>query len=146
MISVRYTDRNFQSLYYQTERKPFPKNRIFDPQGQFMQKWNKIFLVSCVFAMAWDPLFFYILVIDGKKQCFKLDGNLKIIACILRTLTDLFYLLHIILQFRTGFISPTSRVLGRGELIMDHAVIARRYLSSYFIVVILAVLPLPQVL
>ncbi|KAL2893219.1 Cyclic nucleotide-gated ion channel 1 [Bienertia sinuspersici] len=136
---------SFQSLMpYQSAKKPFPEERILDPQGKFLQKWNKIFLISCVFAMAWDSLFFYVPVIDGKKQCLKLDENLELIACILRTLTDLFYLLHIILQFRTGFISPSSRVLGRGELIKDHAAIASRYLSSYFTIDILAVLPFPQ--
>ncbi|XP_010668155.2 cyclic nucleotide-gated ion channel 1 isoform X1 [Beta vulgaris subsp. vulgaris] len=135
---------SFQALSYQSARKPVPQDNILDPQGPFLQKWNKIFLISCFFAMAWDPLFFYIPVIDGKEKCLKLDGKLEIIACILRTFTDLFYLLHIIFQFRTGFVSPSTRVLGRGEIIKDHVAIARRYLSSYFIVDILAVLPFPQ--
>ncbi|KNA18756.1 hypothetical protein SOVF_067880 [Spinacia oleracea] len=135
---------SFQALYYQSAKKPEPQEHVLDPQGPFLQKWNKIFLISCFFAMAWDPLFFYIPVIDGKKKCLSLDRKLEIIACILRTSTDLFYLLHIILQFRTGYVSPSSRVLGRGVLIKDYASIATRYLSSYFIVDVLAVLPFPQ--
>ncbi|KAL2934420.1 putative cyclic nucleotide-gated ion channel 13 [Bienertia sinuspersici] len=90
--------------------------------------------------MALDPLFFYIPIIDGKNNCLKLDSNLEIIACILRTITELFYLLHIILQFCIGIVSP-SRVLGRGELITDQIAIARRYLLSYFVVDVLVVLP-----
>ncbi|GAB4844590.1 Cyclic nucleotide-gated ion channel 1 [Ancistrocladus abbreviatus] len=118
---------------------------VLDPQGQFLQKWNKIFLISCVLSVALDPLFFYIPVFDGKRKCLRLDHTLEIIACVLRTLTDMFYLVHIIFQFRTGFISPSSRVLGRGELIKDRFSIAIRYLSSSFVVDVLAVLPLPQV-
>ncbi|KAL2923659.1 putative cyclic nucleotide-gated ion channel 13 [Bienertia sinuspersici] len=94
--------------------------------------------------MALDPLLFYIPFIDGKNNCLKLDSNLEIIACILHTITDLFYPLHIILQFHTGIVSP-SRVLERGELITDHIAIARRYLLSYLIMDVLVVLTFPQV-
>ncbi|XP_057531322.1 cyclic nucleotide-gated ion channel 1-like [Amaranthus tricolor] len=135
---------NFKVLKNQSTKKLGKQEIILDPQGPLVQKWNKMFLISCFLAMACDPLFLYIPVIDGAKKCLKLDVNLEIIACFLRTFTDLFYILHIILQFRTGFVAPPSRVLGRGELITDHAAIAKRYISSYFFVDILAVLPLPQ--
>lgn len=121
------------------------RKRVLDPQGRFLQQWNKIFVLVCVIAVSLDPLFFYIPVIDYENKCLDLDITLKITACVLRSITDLFYIFHIILQFRTGFIAPSSRVFGRGELIEDSSVIAKRYLSSYFIVDILAVLPLPQV-
>ncbi|KAK1578322.1 hypothetical protein Q3G72_029351 [Acer saccharum] len=48
-------------------------------------------------------------------------------------------------KFRTGFIAPFSRVFGRGVLVEDTWLIAKRYLLSYFLIDILAVLPLPQV-
>uniref|UniRef100_A0A7C8ZIV3 Uncharacterized protein n=1 Tax=Opuntia streptacantha TaxID=393608 RepID=A0A7C8ZIV3_OPUST len=136
---------SFQSLHYQSSKKLNHQERILDPQGQFLPRWNKIFLISCVVALACDPLFFYIPVIDRNRKCLKFDATLKIIACVFRTITDLFYLLHIFIQFRTGFISPSSRVIGRGELIKDPAAIAKRYIFSYFFVDVLAVLPLPQV-
>lgn len=120
--------------------------RILDPQGPFLQCWNKIFLISCWIALAIDPLFFYIPVIDGKIKCLDLDEKMEITACVLRTTADLVYIYHIVLQFRTGFIAPSSRVFGRGELVDDPFTIARRYLFSYFIVDILAILPLPQVI
>ncbi|KAG0473798.1 hypothetical protein HPP92_015655 [Vanilla planifolia] len=47
-------------------------------------------------------------------------------------------------QFRTAFIAPSSRVFGRGELVIDPAQIANRYLRRFFITDFLAVLPLPQ--
>ncbi|XP_060213349.1 cyclic nucleotide-gated ion channel 1-like [Lycium barbarum] len=121
------------------------KKKVLDPQGRFLQQWNKIFVLVCVIAVSLDPLFFYIPVIDNENKCLDLDKTLKITACVLRSITDLFYIFHIILQFRTGFIAPSSRVFGRGELIEDSCAIAKRYLLSYFIVDVVAVLPLPQI-
>ncbi|XP_027103587.1 cyclic nucleotide-gated ion channel 1 isoform X1 [Coffea arabica] len=119
-------------------------NRTLDPQGLFLQKWNKIFVLSCVIAVSLDPLFFYIPVINGHKKCLSFDKKLEVTASVLRSFTDIFYLIHIIFQFRTGFIAPSSRVFGRGVLVEDSWAIAKRYLSSYFLIDILAVLPLPQ--
>ncbi|XVE97461.1 hypothetical protein REPUB_Repub03eG0021700 [Reevesia pubescens] len=47
--------------------------------------------------------------------------------------------------FRTAYIAPSSRVFGRGELVIDPAQIAKRYLQRYFIIDFLAVLPVPQI-
>lgn len=121
------------------------KKKVHDPQGRFLQQWNKILVLVCVIAVSLDPLFFYIPVIDNENKCLDLDKSLKIAACVLRSITDIFYIFHIFLQFRTGFIAPSSRVFGRGELIEDSYAIAKRYLLSYFIVDVAAVLPLPQV-
>lgn len=121
------------------------RSHVLDPQGATLQKWNKIFVITSVMAISVDPLFFYIPMIDDKKQCLALDGTLKITASVLRTFFDLFYILHIIFQFRTGFIAPSSRVFGRGELVNDPWAIVMRYLSSYFIIDILSIIPLPQV-
>ncbi|KAL9334680.1 hypothetical protein Peur_071861 [Populus x canadensis] len=121
------------------------RKKILDPQGHFLQKWNKIFVLSCLIAVSLDPLFFYVPVIDDGKKCLSLDRTMEITASVLRSFTDIFYILHIIFQFRTGFIAPSSRVFGRGVLVEDTWAIAKRYLSSYFLIDILAVLPLPQV-
>lgn len=122
-----------------------PRSKILDPQGSFLQKWNKIFVITSVMAVSVDPLFFYIPAIVDSDKCLKLDGNLEIIACVLRTFFDLFYILRIIFQFQTGFIAPSSRVFGRGELVNDPRAIKKRYLSSYFIIDVLSIVPLPQV-
>lgn len=119
--------------------------KILDPQGSFLQKWNKIFVLSCMLAVSLDPLFFYIPVIDDDRKCLVLDKKLEKTASVLRSFTDIFYIIHIIFQFRTGFIAPYSRVFGRGVLVEDGWEIAKRYMTSYFLIDILAVLPLPQV-
>ncbi|KAJ7962563.1 cyclic nucleotide-gated ion channel 1 [Quillaja saponaria] len=126
--------------------KPDSRRKILDPQGPLLQKWNKIFVLTCVIAVSLDPLFFYIPVINIKDKCLDLDGPLQITASVLRSFFDLFYILRIIFQFRTGFIAPSSRVFGRGELIDDPVAIAKRYLFPYFIIDVLSILPLPQVI
>ncbi|KAK2993858.1 hypothetical protein RJ640_003970 [Escallonia rubra] len=136
---------NLQSASDQPTKASGSGKKVLDPQGPFLQQWNKYFLLACVFAVSLDPLFFYIPVISGKEKCLDLDDKLKIIACVLRSVIDVFYILRMIFQFRTGFVAPSSRVYGRGELIEDPYAIAKRYFFSYFIIDLLAVLPLPQV-
>ncbi|CAE6142977.1 unnamed protein product [Arabidopsis arenosa] len=120
------------------------KKNIINPQGSFLQNWNKIFLFASVIALAIDPLFFYIPIVDGERHCLNLHHNLEIAASVLRTFIDAFYIIHIVFQFRTAYISPSSRVFGRGELVDDPKAIAIKYLSSYFIIDVLSILPLPQ--
>ncbi|CAJ2674583.1 unnamed protein product [Trifolium pratense] len=137
----------FDSIHYDNalSRNFGSKRKILDPQGPFLQQWNKIFVLLCVIAVSLDPLFFYVPVIDGENKCLSLDRGMEITATFLRTFSDVFYIIHMIFQFRTGFIAPSSRVFGRGVLVEDSWIIAKRYLSSYFLVDILAILPLPQV-
>ncbi|KAI4355221.1 hypothetical protein L6164_004012 [Bauhinia variegata] len=125
-------------------KKRGSSRKILDPQGQILQRWNKIFVITSVLAVSVDPLFFYVPTVDADNRCLRLNEALRISASVLRTFFDLFYVLHIIIQFRTGFIAPSSRVFGRGELINDPLAIAKRYLSSYFIIDVLSIIPLPQ--
>jgi cyclic nucleotide gated channel len=120
-------------------------HKILDPKGPMLQKWNQIFVITCVMAVSVDPLFFYIPVIVGKNKCLDLDEPLQTIASVLRTFFDLFYVICIIFRFRTGFLAPSSRVFGRGVLVGDPVAIMKRYLSSHFIIDILSIIPLPQV-
>ena len=116
------------------------------PQGPFLQKWNRIFVISCIFAVSVDPLFLYIPVISDEKPCWYLDRKLEKAASVLRFFTDIFYILHIIFQFRTGFLASSPRTFGRGVLIEDRYAITKRYLSTYFFIDVFAILPIPQVL
>ncbi|TVU08752.1 hypothetical protein EJB05_42164, partial [Eragrostis curvula] len=119
--------------------------RILHPQGPFLQKWNKIFVISCICAVSVDPLFLYIPVISDEKPCWYLDRKLEITATVLRSFTDIFYIIHIIFQFRTGFISSSPTTFGRGVLVENRYEITKRYLSTYFLIDVFAVVPLPQV-
>ncbi|XP_077253881.1 putative cyclic nucleotide-gated ion channel 5 [Tasmannia lanceolata] len=121
------------------------EKKIFDPQDKFLQLWNRLFLISCILAVSVDPLFFYLPVVDIESNCLSIDRKVAIASTTIRTVIDLFYVIHMALQFRTAYIAPSSRVFGRGELVIDPAQIAKRYLRRYFIIDFLAVLPLPQI-
>lgn len=134
--------------------KVFPENfeierdKILDPGGDVVLQWNRVFLFWCLVALYVDPLFFFLYSVKrtGRSSCMTTDLNLGIVVTFFRTLADLFYVLHIVIKFRTAYVSRTSRVFGRGELVKDPKLIARRYLRSDFIVDLIACLPLPQVL
>ncbi|KAL9247067.1 hypothetical protein vseg_020538 [Gypsophila vaccaria] len=140
-----------RSLRFGVSRAVFPEDlkvsekKIFDPQDKFLQLWNKLFVVSCIFSVFVDPFFFYLPIVNPDHYCLGIDQRLATAATTVRTIIDVFYLFRMALQFRTAYIAPSSRVFGRGELVIDPAQIAKRYLTSYFIVDFLAVLPLPQI-
>ncbi|KAE9609182.1 hypothetical protein Lal_00020410 [Lupinus albus] len=123
------------------------KKRILDPGSDMILEWNRAFLFSCIMSLFVDPLFFYLPSVanDGNSSCMVTDLNLGIVVTCFRTIADVFYLLNMIIKFRTAFVSPSSRVFGRGELVMDPKLIARRYLRSEFFLDLVATLPLPQI-
>lgn len=123
----------------------YKSNQINDPQDKTLFLWNKFLVLSCILAVYVDPLFFYIPVYHNTESCLKIHRSLAHSITTVRTIVDIFYLVRIGLQFRTAYIAPSSRVFGRGELVIDPAQIARRYMQRYFFVDILSVLPLPQV-
>lgn len=126
--------------------------RILDPGTDVILKWNRVFLFFCLVALFVDPLFFYLPSVQKRfdenlsSSCMVTDLNLGIIVTCFRSVADIFYIIHIFMKFRTAYVSPSSRVFGRGELVMDPHEIAKRYLKSDFFVDLIAALPLPQVL
>jgi len=114
---------------------------ILDSQGRLLRRWNMMIALSCVIAVSMDPLFFYLPIINKieNNKCLRLDNGLKIIAYSLRYVTDFVNLLNISLQFICHYIDDQdSRKLG----------LTKRYkyfFSWYFVIDVLAILPLPQV-
>ncbi|XP_010525776.1 PREDICTED: probable cyclic nucleotide-gated ion channel 6 isoform X2 [Tarenaya hassleriana] len=141
-----------RSIGLGVSRAVFPEDlkvsekKIFDPQDKFLLLCNKLFVTSCILAVSVDPLFLYLPFVDDKEKCVGIDRKMAIIATTLRTVIDAFYLLRMALQFRTAYVAPSSRVFGRGELVIDPAQIAKRYLQQYFIIDFLSVFPLPQII
>ncbi|KAI4377664.1 hypothetical protein MLD38_015255 [Melastoma candidum] len=123
------------------------RSKMLDPGGDIVLRWNRIFIVTCLVALFIDPLYFYLPTVRGSKDnsCVNSDLNLRIIVTCFRTVADLFYLLHMVIKFRTAYIAPSSRVFGRGELVMDPKKTAKRYLRSDFFIDLIATLPLPQI-
>ncbi|TYK31361.1 putative cyclic nucleotide-gated ion channel 14 isoform X2 [Cucumis melo var. makuwa] len=122
--------------------------RILNPESERILRWNRVFLFSCLTALFVDPLFFYLpsVIHHNRSSCMTTDFNLGIVVTVFRTFADVFYLLHMILKFRIAYVSPTSRVFGKGELVTDPKKIAERYLKSDFCIDLIASLPLPQIL
>ncbi|XAR50464.1 hypothetical protein NMG60_11004800 [Bertholletia excelsa] len=140
-----------RSLKTNVSQAAFPEDlkvsekKIFDPQDKSLLFWNRLFVASCVIALSLDPFFLYLPVFNFDSNCLGMDTKLAHDISTWRTVVDAFFLIRMGFRFRTAYIKPSSRVFGRGELVIDPAKIARRYLHHYFIVDLLAVLPLPQI-
>ncbi|KAJ7976951.1 Cyclic nucleotide-gated channel [Quillaja saponaria] len=118
---------------------------ILDPRGPVVNRWNKIFLVACLISLFVDPLFFYLP--EAKKDMrIAISVPLEISLTVIRSVVDVFYIIQIYVRFRTAYIAPSSRVFGRGELIIDPSKIASRYLQKDFWLHLVAAQPVPQVL
>ncbi|XP_010031973.2 protein CNGC15b [Eucalyptus grandis] len=122
------------------------KNNIFDPRGQTVRRWNRIFFMACLVSLFVDPLFFLVPSIDGNSMCLEDASALKIFLTIIRSVADAFYIAQIFVRFKTAYVAPSSRVFGRGELVIDSKKIALRYLSRGFWIDLFAAIPLPQLL
>ncbi|XP_024162995.1 cyclic nucleotide-gated ion channel 1 [Rosa chinensis] len=132
------------------EPKNWPTRKEFvDPKGPYIRKWNIVFIVSCVLAVLLDPLFLYIPTIHEDMKCVRLDKNMKIAALVLRSVTDLCYLLNIFFQLCGSKTRSTIRSGSCPPMLTSLRIvllsIAKTMWESYIIIDILAVLPLPQV-
>lgn len=103
-----------------------------------------IFFTAGLVSLFVDPLFFF-LPIAKPDFCFDTGRSLQVVLTIARTVYDVFYVVHIFVQFRTAYIAPSSRVFGRGELVIDPWKIAYQYLVKGFWADVMAAVPLPQV-
>ncbi|XP_073101295.1 cyclic nucleotide-gated ion channel 17 isoform X2 [Elaeis guineensis] len=170
-VRFHYDEKEKAKPMYQTQRpgridasipcgRSFGRSRVFpechqswqkqivDPGSHVMLIWNRAFLAACLVAFFIDPFFFYLPLIEHQTDysCVKMDRRLNITITCVRSLVDLFYILHIIVKFHTAFVAPSSRVFGRGELVTDPREIGRRYMRSEFFIDFAAALPVPQVL
>lgn len=149
--SENQTDKTGRSLKAKVLSRVFSedyervKRKILDPRGQTIRRWNKIFLVACLLSLFVDPLFFYLPIVRD-TLCIDIGTTLEIILTVVRSIADVFYMVQIYVKFRTAYVAPSSRVFGRGELVIDSSKIALRYLRRSFWIDLLAALPLPQVL
>ncbi|KAG4982133.1 hypothetical protein JHK87_026882 [Glycine soja] len=116
---------------------------VLDPRGHRVNTWNKIFLAACLLSLFVDPLFFY-LPVAKKDKCIDMSVGLEVFLTIIRSLIDAFYIIQIYFRFQTAYIAPSSRVSGRGELIIDSSKIASKYMRRDFWLDLMAAQPLPQ--
>ncbi|KAB2598800.1 cyclic nucleotide-gated ion channel 1-like [Pyrus ussuriensis x Pyrus communis] len=137
-------------------------------QGPYLPIWSRIFVLSCVFAVSLDPFFFYVVVIDQDNKCFQIDKTLATVALLMRSITDVIFLVHLICEICDGVQNPNPKTLKKGapstveqtggnsdkktkirELTDQVAMkIAQKmpWLSVFTVIDFLALLPLPQLL
>ncbi|CAK9165198.1 unnamed protein product [Ilex paraguariensis] len=138
-LKAKVLSRVFSEDYERVKRK------ILDPRGPTIRRWNKIFLAACLVSLFVDPLFFYLPVVR-EEVCIDIGFNLEVALTIIRSIADVFYMIQIYIRYRTAYVAPSSRVFGRGELVIDSSKIASRYLRKGFWIDFIAALPIPQVL
>ncbi|KAJ0704533.1 putative cyclic nucleotide-binding domain, potassium channel, voltage-dependent, EAG/ELK/ERG [Helianthus annuus] len=122
------------------------RKKILDPRGRTIRKWNNIFLIACLVSLFVDPLFFYLPSVRTKNVCIHISVPLEISLTIVRSIADVFYMIQIYIRFHTSYVAPSSRVFGRGELVIDSHKIAKKYIQGGFWIDLVAALPLPQML
>ncbi|KAL6192366.1 hypothetical protein ACLB2K_033457 [Fragaria x ananassa] len=71
--------------------------------------WNTILVSSCVIAVLFDPLFFYIPLIKEEEKCMGIDNQARTAALVLRSVTDIPFLVHIIYKLNDA-ITAASKV------------------------------------
>ncbi|KAK6926774.1 Ion transport domain [Dillenia turbinata] len=120
-------------------------SKILDPQGQYINVWNKIFFGACLISLFVDPMFLYMPATQA-DACADVERRDELILTLIRSLADFFYLIQIYVRFHTAYVAPDSRVFGRGELVIEPQKIAMRYLDGGFWIDLFSALPLPQVL
>ncbi|KAL6179636.1 hypothetical protein ACLB2K_051149 [Fragaria x ananassa] len=60
--------------------------------------WNTFFIISCAFAVFNDPFFCYMYAIDDLNKCITSDPKLAKVYIISRTVTDIIYLIDLLVS------------------------------------------------
>ena len=118
-------------------------------------------VISCAIAISLDPLFLYIPFIDGEKKCLGMDKKLRNVALILRSVTDITFLVDIGYKIYEG-INKAYKEINQGKeqweldwqttLIRRHEIIpfaknfARELEWCSLVTDLLSVFPMPQVI
>ncbi|KAL4586147.1 hypothetical protein LXL04_010779 [Taraxacum kok-saghyz] len=141
---LKRTQEGFTCVIFWWRGEESPSMKFLDPEGRFILQWNKTFLLCSVIALSLDPLFFYIPIIDDTQKCLDVDHKLEIYVCVLRFFADILSVVHIIIQFRTAYVPNYNHILEKRIFKDEPGYVAKRYVTSYFIIDVLAALPLPQ--
>ncbi|KAF8050564.1 hypothetical protein N665_1940s0007 [Sinapis alba] len=115
---------------------------IINPHYKFVQRWTKLFASWLVIFI--DPLFLFLIKVKENDKCIMIDWPVAKAFIAVRSVTDVLFLVNILLQFRLAYASPESTVVGVGHLFDHPRKIAHNYLRGKFLLDLFIVLPLPQ--
>nr|GMC69997.1 probable cyclic nucleotide-gated ion channel 16 [Ipomoea batatas] len=129
-------------------QKPRRQLKIIDPNGDFCLFWKQIFFVTSFVGLFIDPLFLFLFLPQIRNsKCMGADiSTLGLPLITFRNVFDMWSLVQIYMKFHTAFVSRTSRLSGKRELVLDPRKIAIRYLKTDFAIDLVTILPLPQIL
>ncbi|KAL6979340.1 Protein CNGC15c [Sarracenia purpurea var. burkii] len=145
-VLSRLFSEDFKTVKMNKKEGKKKKQAAIDPRGDGVRRWRKIFLAACLISLFVDPLFFYLPKVRS-DLCLETSASLEAILTSLRSATDLFHFINILVRLRTAYVAPSSSVFGRGDLVLDPWKIAFRYFSAKgFWFDLAAALPIPQVL
>lgn len=117
-------------------------------------------VISCVIAISLDPLFLYIPFIDEEKKCLGMDKKFRNVALILRSLTDITFLVDIGYTIYEGMKKAYKEInqgkqqweldwqatfIRRDEIIPFAKNLARELKWCSLVTDLLSVFPMPQV-
>lgn len=127
-----------------------PRGRVFlDPRSEWIQEWNRVFLLVCATGLFIDPLFFYTLSISESCMCVFVDGWFAVTVTVLRCVTDALHVWNMWLQFKMSrwWRSPHHhRGLSHDDDIARN--VASRIIKKAkksFVFDLFVILPIPQV-
>ncbi|CAB4307008.1 unnamed protein product [Prunus armeniaca] len=143
------------------------RSAVFNKIGKLLSAslWNKLrnkmIMISCVIAISLDPLFLYIPFIDEEKKCLGIDKKLRNVALILRSLTDITFLVHIGYQIYEDSNKAYKEInraksqweldwqttpIRKDEIVPFAAILATTLPWGSLLIDLLSVFPTPQVL
>ena len=103
-------------------------------------------VISCAIAISLDPLFLYIPFIDGEKKCLGMDKMLRNVALILRSVTDITFLVDIGYTIYEGMKKAYTDINEGDEIIPFAKNFARELEWCSLVTDLLSVFPMPQVI
>ncbi|PRQ45092.1 putative potassium channel, voltage-dependent, ERG [Rosa chinensis] len=110
-----------------------------------------MFIIACVIAVSLDPLFLYIPIIDEEEKCLSEDKELRTIALILRSLTDVTFVVNIIYHVCKAINAAYKEHKGKKSELAAVIIPFAKFVAGKLawrstLTSILAVFPMPQLL
>ncbi|XP_030938981.1 probable cyclic nucleotide-gated ion channel 20, chloroplastic isoform X2 [Quercus lobata] len=81
---------------------------VMNPHTKVVQRWNKFFVSSCLVAVFVDPLFFFLLYVLKDNKCIIINWPMTTTIVVFRSMTDLIYFFHMLLQIIILLVLPKS--------------------------------------
>ncbi|CAA6659354.1 unnamed protein product [Spirodela intermedia] len=119
------------------------QRRTRKSEKEFVHYWKTFFVISCLAGFFIDPLFFFTLSVNQDYKCFFFNWTFAIGISAVRTVTDIVYLLQILIQFRLAYIALKSR-FGTKDFIVEKKKAAKHSFRGHLFLDFFVILPLPQ--